>query len=514
MDSARVGSYVAEMPEEMLSNIFENLASCDLASVARVCSQWSEIALDRLWYSMDSLLPILHLLEPTTISNGKIDIPQGLEHVNWDRFGLYARRIRCLSWADDGVIKNHLCVQLLLHQPVLLPNLLELTWEARRQEAVMQMFLVASSSLRTLRLNLECYDIGKLRPVIKGFNIRSIHLSNFEFRNSGPVDVKEGVAELIRSQPTLRCVSLPFFYGTSEIVTALGSLEKLEVVGVTEWNTSDGHDTEWCFLPGQFPMLSELGFSANSLRDATGIFVAHSLPQLRSVTVGTFNTPPDHPSLKVFLSALVSSCPHLSKVCLVIYLDEESPYEAPEDSLEPVTFSTLEPLFQYKGLTSLEIYHNYPIVLGVEEISKIAQSWPGLRHLHLAPDPIRDLVEDNLIGTPLSLLVTFATHGFLNLHHLGLFFNVECTTTLNMPRLSTFPGLRTLAVGRSQVPSVDRVATASFLSLLVDPGLSIEAGYSRHAKYHVECDDEDQLRAWKDVERLVHENHTMARSRV
>ncbi|KAG8993789.1 hypothetical protein FRB94_010368 [Tulasnella sp. JGI-2019a] len=516
MGSAFKESAATNVPEELLSAIFKNLIKRDQASAARVCNQWSGAALDQLWYSLDSLLPVLHLLGPTTISESKIDIPNSLEDVDWGRFSLLTRRTRRLSWTADSVFSDHLCAQLLLHQPTyhhMLPSLLEVTWEAHHDEGIEQILLVTSPSLNTLRLYLPDYSEDALRLIFRGLNIQSILLSEFSLTCNGEGEVKTEVGDFICGQLRLRHISLPFFFGTSKIVAALGRLKELESVGVTKWNLSRGDDVEWRFHPGQFPRLSKLGFATKSLMEAAEIFIAHSLAQLCSVSIATDNMRPDHPGLAVFLPALVRCCPRLSEVCLIIHHDEGNFIEeiGGEDYMEPksFSFSDPEPPLQYTELSSLEVYHNYSIVLRKEDISRMSQSWPCLQHLHLTADPIHDqYVTEDLIGTPLSMLATFVAHGFPNLRHLGLYFHIDCTDAFDTFALSTLPNLQTLAVGTSQVLEGHRVATAAFLASLVELGVLIEAGYSVHAECNlIMYDKEALLRPWKDVAHLMHHMH-------
>lgn len=68
----------AVLPIELLSKIFEKSDQKDCAAAAIVCRQWSNAALDELWRSLPSLMPLLNLLGPIENTNmGKVHVILG-----------------------------------------------------------------------------------------------------------------------------------------------------------------------------------------------------------------------------------------------------------------------------------------------------------------------------------------------------------------------------------------------------------------------------------------------------
>lgn len=51
---------------EVLALIFSHLDNRSVARAARVCKQWSDVALDTLWYHVTDFKPLLSLLAPIT----------------------------------------------------------------------------------------------------------------------------------------------------------------------------------------------------------------------------------------------------------------------------------------------------------------------------------------------------------------------------------------------------------------------------------------------------------------
>lgn len=54
---------ILELPE-LLSLIFTHLDRASNVANALVCKRWSQVALDRIWYDMNSLTPLLRILAP------------------------------------------------------------------------------------------------------------------------------------------------------------------------------------------------------------------------------------------------------------------------------------------------------------------------------------------------------------------------------------------------------------------------------------------------------------------
>ncbi|KAG8872686.1 hypothetical protein FRB98_009474 [Tulasnella sp. 332] len=512
-------SLATEVPE-ILFIIFKGLARCDQATAARVCRQWSDVVLDQLWSSLDSLRPVLQLLGPVIESRfGGLDIPDGLADVDWDRVASYTYRIQRLSWDADS--DNHLSVFLCerlqtLHPTfyLLLPNLSELAWTTSYENQEEELLLVAPPSLKSFRLRLQFCTNETLGPILSVIQTRSIMLSDFQLTISMDEDLSEidgALPDFIRGQRALQRIGLPFFFGTEAIVSALASLKELEEIGLTEWFLpEDGAGAEWAFPLGHFPKLSALGLAVWSLKAAVNIFKSYNLSRLLSITVASPHIQPYHQILQCFFSELSSSCPHLEEVRMNILYDEGSMEPEMEASqMLPVSFATLEPLLRSSGMTLLTIYAKDPIALCAEDVATLAMRWPRLRHLHLTVDPINVFDETRNVRTPLSVLSVFSAQQFPDLQHLGLFFTPDRSTWLDALGSSMLSILETLDVGASRISKEDVRAVAAYLGGVLRPGVNVEARRSVESDIHFPGIGDDNIvrEAWEDVTELLQQIH-------
>ncbi|KIO26779.1 hypothetical protein M407DRAFT_23974, partial [Tulasnella calospora MUT 4182] len=96
----------SRLPPEVLYIIFALLQDSlkDRAAAALVCRSWSDAALDELWRSLPSFLPLLKLLGPFSYINqlALTQAPQTHPTAQtWDRFKCYGARVREIIF-DDG----------------------------------------------------------------------------------------------------------------------------------------------------------------------------------------------------------------------------------------------------------------------------------------------------------------------------------------------------------------------------------------------------------------------------
>lgn len=65
---------------ELLTIMFSFLDNRSLARAARVCSQWSDVALDTLWHTATDLRPLLSLLAPLTGEKKSVVMGRGPQY--------------------------------------------------------------------------------------------------------------------------------------------------------------------------------------------------------------------------------------------------------------------------------------------------------------------------------------------------------------------------------------------------------------------------------------------------
>ncbi|KAG9034096.1 hypothetical protein FRB95_013865 [Tulasnella sp. JGI-2019a] len=465
-------SHQALSVPDILDEILERSTNSTRAVAARLSSQWLDVALEKLWKDLDSVLPLLTLISPLSNTGAIISFTHTPNNVDWSRFNIYARRVRSIGWNDEkGVLSNDIFAQIFFQRPhahPLLPNIETITWNASKESTLMQFLPMVCDSLTALklRINAPC-PAQTVISTLKNLNDRGVHLENLDIQawfNVG--DIETSLAAYLCDQWELREVGLPQYYGTKHIVAVLGNLPKLEVLRTTNPLAEAELGMQWELGEGTFSNLSSFGFNA-SLTTAQYIFSIHSFSRLSTISI----TPPSaHATtndLGRFLVTLASRCPQLSSIRFDLC---RHPPEIPTMNVQE-----LSPLLILECMESLEVNSREPVV-GIDRrfISETAVSWPKLRRLCLTPEPMT-----RGTGTPISILRDFAE--FFGASHpsfesIGLHFSVNCDKLLNTQDIHTWPALGELNVGTSHIEETDALSVASFLGSIFRPGLAIKAG--------------------------------------
>ncbi|KAG9012729.1 hypothetical protein FRB93_001282 [Tulasnella sp. JGI-2019a] len=479
---------------DILEEIMGRSSNSTRAVAACLSSQWLDVALEKLWKDLDSVLPLLKLISPLSGGGNTGTIISFLHEpndVDWDRFNGYARRVRSIGWNDkEEVLSNDIFAQIFLHRPhthPLLPNIETISWTASKESTLTQFLPMVCNSLKTLklRINAPC-SVHAVKSTLKGLDDRGVLLESLEIQawfNVG--DIENSLAAYLCDQWELRAVGLPQYYGTRDIVAVLGSLPKLEVLRTTNSLAEAELGMQWDLGEGTFSNLSSFGFNA-SLTIAEYIVRLHSFSHLSAISI----TPPSANAiandLGRLLVTLVSRCPHLSSVQFnLCQLPPESP---------TINVQELDPLLKLERMEVLEIESRQPIV-GIDRgfISKIAASWPTLRRLRLTPEPTTSVIPEGA-GSPISILRDFAE--FFGASHpsfesIGLYLNVSRDELQYAQDIHAWPTLRELHVGTSRIEEADALSVASFLGGICRLGLTIKAGRT-HTEPPAEVDEGGQ----------------------
>ncbi|KAG9034308.1 hypothetical protein FS837_002239 [Tulasnella sp. UAMH 9824] len=340
---------------EILISILSMCRKADLGRAALVSHKWSLVALEQLWKELDSIIPLLLLVQPlrlasdtgdeTTWASALIRWSESLAYwirllqefdgnvadTDWVRLRRYACRVRSLEFDENDTIYEEeesfiapwsIQALALVHPfgPSLLPNLRKLSWCCTRDDTVLSILPFTSSSLSTLELEIE-KDVSEedIQRLLRSLTYRASTLEHFKLSTRCPVtSINESLAQCLNSKLNLRTVKLPQYFHTPEILASLGSLRGLEELGA-DWTYSQTDyieaGTTLIFPQGSYPSLRTLHFHS-SLTLATRLFRRPGpVSQLKEVC---FSTPKCYPfkSLKIFLSALAQGCPRLETLLL------------------------------------------------------------------------------------------------------------------------------------------------------------------------------------------------------
>ncbi|KDQ24633.1 hypothetical protein PLEOSDRAFT_1107561 [Pleurotus ostreatus PC15] len=421
---------------ELLAHIFL-LSSRQANTVyARVCKEWSDVALDVLWREINNpshLIQLLCPLHPEPDGDGGVIWSFVKEHgaiqtTDWARLRSYAKRVRILvvprriPILDDSVFTE------IQRAGRFLPNLQRLEWYTNA--FYYPLFTDKNVLHLTLRLDPEdthhlsqiILDIPKFLPLLTslmlelpdyyayfGMDMLKRFFSTLE-------DVHNAIAISLTKLPSLTYFSLPKFFCTPTILQQLAMLKKLVSVEVSllssPYNSIFPVDLE----TRSFMSLTRLAFSMSFERAMECFSQTNYPPNIIRLELAStaFEPEPDYSGILEVLSA---SYPDLEE--LVLDSTVSPPVDIELAVQTEITLHSLQPVLRWSGLKVLKLRHYFPFSLTHDDILAFAKALPSIEILLLNPSPGALLQPSFPIGT----LLVFETH-CPRLQHLGLYFGI------------------------------------------------------------------------------------------
>ncbi|KAG9020016.1 hypothetical protein FS837_008659, partial [Tulasnella sp. UAMH 9824] len=308
----------------------------DCAAASVVCRRWSEVALDELWRSLPSLLPLFELLGPLDDTHFGCDLDPDivLTAKSWDTFKSYAARVRSLTYEDDreevededdvSISAGLIMRTLIVHSGEgILPNLRTVRWNVNHL-GLNHILAFCPSSLErmSLQIRTEAASVDELKRLLSSLTSSLINrLKFFEFRAD-------------------------FFPDDNALLsTALNNFIKTQ------------------------PNLLELQLPSYCIRDQAIVSQAYHVPsQLRSFCGELVDT--TRQMLRMALDELIRSAPSLRRVVLV-----RSGNDFAGETLRLADFT---PLLQLSEADDIKLCGEFQLHLEPQEIQKMGQAWTGL----------------------------------------------------------------------------------------------------------------------------------------
>ncbi|KAG9031766.1 hypothetical protein FS837_002902 [Tulasnella sp. UAMH 9824] len=151
-----------ELPE-ILDIIMSSLDKSDLFVAGLVCQTWSRIAVNHIWRTLDSLVPLFGLLGPLALEFDGWRYTDTILGADWTRFRLYSQRIRKINneilfnnWEELGPgALTQVVTSRPPSTPYVLPRITEIDWtETREAEWLLQLIPLLSPSLKSFTLKM------------------------------------------------------------------------------------------------------------------------------------------------------------------------------------------------------------------------------------------------------------------------------------------------------------------------------------------------------------------------
>ncbi|KIO26782.1 hypothetical protein M407DRAFT_7665 [Tulasnella calospora MUT 4182] len=206
-----ISASIQEIPLEVMGMIFVMLDQQACATACLVCRRWNSAALDELWRSLPSLVPLFGVLGPL------VDTETGR---SWDLFKSYAARVRRLTYDDDdeygAVISTGLIIQAIaVHPGGILPNLRAFFGfgtslpvnDNAALSAALNTFLKNQSGLLEIRLPYyEIQDPATISAACQASpQLRTFHGEMLDFTKK---TFRTALSTFARRSASLRCVRL------------------------------------------------------------------------------------------------------------------------------------------------------------------------------------------------------------------------------------------------------------------------------------------------------------------
>ncbi|KAH8113752.1 hypothetical protein DFH11DRAFT_272706 [Phellopilus nigrolimitatus] len=516
---------------ELLDNIF---SSCDRASnaeCARVCKLWADTALNSLWRSLESSIPLFSILTMCRGSPKRIDVIHSTRYmvpgdsinaVVWSILLSYSQRVRYLNIEGNGSLEIcHLLIDQLVreHQNcrVLFPNLIELELDIpmlpvdtqnRRFENASKCF---SDRLTSLTTNLpDKKDF--LKVFLNKITTRCPNIQELKLGFSEPVrTVEDEIASTLLSLKRLKTVAFPACTMTSKIASALSTLPNLKLVAFDDvsWKQSPIEPLIPELLPGAFPSLCQLDLGAN-LADAVQLvgnanFAARALEEV-SVQSGRTE---EARLVQEFLSTLIPHAQSIRQIC--IDANDEvmtSPLkDMQQNELDRITISVLRPLFSFENLTSFTFWYHRMLEISNTDLELLVSNLTRLQHLTLCPSPTLCVADRPRLTV--GVLPAIARH---RPDLLSLRIYVDCSMSTYPESLSIpshqFSALYCLGFGMSPFHMEhDKHLVIQYLSHIIPSSCKISAGsFMDNEIGDVESIEKlrrDRAAAWADVGKCV-----------
>ncbi|KAI0320857.1 hypothetical protein OF83DRAFT_1168946 [Amylostereum chailletii] len=458
-----------------------------------VCKQWSNIALDSLWREVDDLYHLLQLLCPM-VDRCDPEYRSNYGHASWcftriptsadwARFNPYARRVRSLKYGvpEPALDPHHLSDNVFNDLArtrtslAILPNLRCLWWLQSVSSAQQHQTVFMHEGVTEYRMYVSIPHDVSFEAYSSDITERMPHLTDLVIDHI-PALNGASIAAMLRALPKLKRVLLPKHALHGPVLTELGRLPELEVIGYDSQGGLKTHESHINVSPepGAFPVLWDLGLGS-TLTDMKHFLVGGALlPKLTHLFLESINVE-EPASIQDTFSAIAEGYPQLKSFSVDIGVDILTAYT---DNIKPLSFEHIRPLLPLHQLTTLEIRHNLSLCLSEESLVELGTALPNLQNLLLNCDPLR-------LGSPsLTLHALLPLAEFCpNLRRLGLYVDACATETLTVPKRASkprFTSLRYVNFGTSPI-GTSVVPVALFLSALfadadADTVVKVEAG--------------------------------------
>ncbi|KAI0917094.1 hypothetical protein AcV7_009823 [Taiwanofungus camphoratus] len=531
---------------ELMSIIFEMVlddtlgGAKTLATLARTCSCFHNLALDILWRTLPTLAPLIKCLsedkwaeKTDAVGRRVVELVGSLEDSDLSRFSSYAARVKVLRRYHSPAtsllrmrVHEDTFSKLYASRPFgsLLPNLREFEWRQSFKDPANDVAHLLVLLLNPKITNMSVYmtmDLGEhdslvtqLEAALTYFAAHSPFLEHMTFICPLVPRLGTAISNVLLRHSGLRTVytfqtpDTPMSAEALLHLSRLSTLEKLSVRTDNFTGIEGGMQSLLTHSDLVFPALQCLVIYSDTLANCNLLLDAVQSSQLEYLHILVLH-PPIASEVQQFTSGLVRHPSNASLASINFTSGQGSPRH---DSKYIISGANLKPLLSLKNIRECKIELRCPLALDNTFVKDLAMAWPQLCSLELGTEWRRDT------GTPgvtLKGLIPLIQHcPFLTI--LGLPINTDVsefseTYDETRPAEGYFSNrISALFVGPSKIDHLgdEAVMVAGFLSDLFPNLTYIDSLWGREeSPLHIDEDDEDEaeFERWKKVQKLVRE---------
>ncbi|KAI0754815.1 hypothetical protein C8Q80DRAFT_1095709 [Daedaleopsis nitida] len=530
---------------ELLDIIFQKVqieSGGNSAVIALACTArcFQDAALDTLWQSQASLVPLVKcfpeaLLTETKVEDGsrELSFVKDPEPEDWARVAAYAARIRAIRLDPYSYPSYYGILQLagsaletlhrLTNTTPLLPNLRSFEWthafkiDSHNVASLLLYLSPQVSSMDILLAAMSEQSAKVIADALCKFSENPAQLRTIRIVSPPCPPVEQAILELGLRQQHLQQFQYTWENEmTLATVSHLSTLNNLQQVSIrANAETSRGLLELAQTRGGQFfPALQFFSLYTDTLTVCEAWLRTLRHPGISNLTF-TVNTPPPSAALCEFFVKLAQHSAHGNLRDLRFV--STTPCAANEHGLHLVHPDTLSPLLQL-NLKSLKLEPGGPIQLDDDFVARMARAWPELRILELNAEWRRYVVPQ----VTLAGLIPLARH-CPDVQLLALPVSTDVSAFQERYEAGyrptggvSFNRCFIVGVGPSMIDEqADQLMIAGFLSDLCPDLVAVQTSWTKRgvalrANEAMEEENEEMGEIWKQVERYARE---MARVR-
>ncbi|KAI5123363.1 hypothetical protein M0805_001784 [Coniferiporia weirii] len=435
---------------ELRGQIFTFADDASLARCARVCSSWSDNALDVLWRHLDTFIPLFNVLSPLEPdANGLLHFKTALRRRDWERFQKYAQRVRVFSISGDTPeLASDAIAQIYQKRPTicLTPKLTELGVWTLSADVLEFSLLFIHDGLETLAVSPPVYSTS-VQEFFEEMAARVPRLKDLRFLHLPQRCPETFLPKLTSSLLELETVHLIGCNLLTSSVKALSPLPRLKRIA---WGHTLPHSSEEAkrvhfertLNLDSFSTLTTLSLTA-ALPDIKK-FIG-STPNLTSLAIRFFSLEGVR-ALYTLLDTISQRCHYIRELYIQAFPKSNTTLKRAEYlAFSPEPFPTVPSL---SNLTMFTLFSPFLLLFNDSELVHFVSGLPAMERLYLSPHP--DVIEEPVLT--LDVLPGIASV-CPKLRYLGL--HVDCTKLesidLNLSHAPLFESLDTLDLGYSPI---------------------------------------------------------------